>query len=86
MRPATLEPSAELPAGPRNAVLGGVDACGLRHWSLRRSSLWDHETTSRVALTRAACAFGACGGAPSGAAKRRPGERWRTRPMPLEPS
>eukprot|EP00959_Pyramimonas_sp_CCMP1952_P010911 228675-Pyramimonas_sp.AAC.1 len=28
MRPVALEPSMELPVGPRSAVLGGGDACG----------------------------------------------------------
>eukprot|EP00959_Pyramimonas_sp_CCMP1952_P397508 8329422-Pyramimonas_sp.AAC.1 len=28
MRTLPLEPSVELPMGPRNAVLGGGDACG----------------------------------------------------------
>eukprot|EP00959_Pyramimonas_sp_CCMP1952_P172907 3613290-Pyramimonas_sp.AAC.1 len=59
MRPVPLEPSVELPMGPRSAVLGGVDACGLCHWNLRWSSLWGHEALSWVALTHAACATGA---------------------------
>eukprot|EP00959_Pyramimonas_sp_CCMP1952_P048608 1015138-Pyramimonas_sp.AAC.1 len=54
MRPLPLEPSVELPLGQRNAVLGGVDGCGLCHWSLRWSSLWGRETLSWVALTHAA--------------------------------
>ena len=43
---ATLHqgPSVELPMGPRNAVLGGGDACEHPHWGLRWSSLWGHET------------------------------------------
>eukprot|EP00959_Pyramimonas_sp_CCMP1952_P065389 1365027-Pyramimonas_sp.AAC.1 len=44
MRTRPLGPSAELPMGPRSAVLGGGDACELRHWDLRRSSLSGHET------------------------------------------
>eukprot|EP00959_Pyramimonas_sp_CCMP1952_P402575 8436224-Pyramimonas_sp.AAC.1 len=38
-----MEPSVELPMGPRNAVLGVGDACGLRHCDLRWSSVWGHE-------------------------------------------
>eukprot|EP00959_Pyramimonas_sp_CCMP1952_P255880 5344621-Pyramimonas_sp.AAC.1 len=64
MRPVPLEPPVELPVGPLNAVLGGVDACGLCHSSLRWRSLWGHEAPSWVALTHAACATGAFGGAP----------------------
>eukprot|EP00959_Pyramimonas_sp_CCMP1952_P144880 3032752-Pyramimonas_sp.AAC.1 len=30
--------------GPRNAILGGGDACELRHRDLRWSSLWGHDT------------------------------------------
>eukprot|EP00959_Pyramimonas_sp_CCMP1952_P355148 7439387-Pyramimonas_sp.AAC.1 len=59
--------------GPRSAVLGGVDACGLRHWSIRWSSLLGHARLPWVALTHAAGATGAFGGAPYGAAKRCPG-------------
>eukprot|EP00959_Pyramimonas_sp_CCMP1952_P044800 935788-Pyramimonas_sp.AAC.1 len=44
MRTAPLGPSVEFPMGQRNAVLGGGDARKLRHWDLRRSSLWGHET------------------------------------------
>eukprot|EP00959_Pyramimonas_sp_CCMP1952_P416232 8720811-Pyramimonas_sp.AAC.1 len=33
-RTAPLGPSVEIPTGPRNAVLGGGDACELRHWDL----------------------------------------------------
>eukprot|EP00959_Pyramimonas_sp_CCMP1952_P363222 7606307-Pyramimonas_sp.AAC.1 len=38
MRAAPLGPSVELPMGPRNAVLGGGDACGLRYWDRQWSS------------------------------------------------
>ena len=67
MRTAPLGPSVELPLGPRNAVLGGGDACGLRHWDLRWSSLWGHETLSWMGETHANCATGTLGGAPYGA-------------------
>ena len=40
--------------GPRNAVPGWGDACGLRHWGLRWSSLWGHEALSSVCMC--ACA------------------------------
>ena len=30
--------------GPRNGVLGGGTECEFRHWDLRWSSLWGHET------------------------------------------
>ena len=30
--------------GPRNAALGGGNACELRHWDLRWSSLWGYAT------------------------------------------
>eukprot|EP00959_Pyramimonas_sp_CCMP1952_P332647 6965811-Pyramimonas_sp.AAC.1 len=61
--------------GPRNVVLGGGDACELRHWDLRWSSLWGHETLSWVAEAHAHCAIDAFGGTPYGATKRCPG--WR---------
>eukprot|EP00959_Pyramimonas_sp_CCMP1952_P301899 6317415-Pyramimonas_sp.AAC.1 len=57
------------------AVLGGVDACGLRRWILRLSSLWGRAALTWVALTHEACASGAFGGAPNGAAK--PCRGWR---------
>eukprot|EP00959_Pyramimonas_sp_CCMP1952_P120722 2523934-Pyramimonas_sp.AAC.1 len=44
MRTPPLGPSVELPMEPRIAVLDGGDACEHRHWGLRWSSLWDHET------------------------------------------
>eukprot|EP00959_Pyramimonas_sp_CCMP1952_P312343 6537646-Pyramimonas_sp.AAC.1 len=66
MRTLPLELSVELPMGPRNAVLGGVDACGPCRWS--EALLW-------VALTHADPATRAFGGAPYGATKRCPG--WR---------
>eukprot|EP00959_Pyramimonas_sp_CCMP1952_P032463 681321-Pyramimonas_sp.AAC.1 len=73
MRTLPLEPSVELPLGPRSAVLAGGDApC---HWSLRWSSVWGHETLSWVAVTHADAATEASGGAPYGATKRCPG--WR---------
>eukprot|EP00959_Pyramimonas_sp_CCMP1952_P369121 7731906-Pyramimonas_sp.AAC.1 len=34
MRSAPLEPSVELPMGPRGAALGGETACALRPWDL----------------------------------------------------
>eukprot|EP00959_Pyramimonas_sp_CCMP1952_P262905 5497466-Pyramimonas_sp.AAC.1 len=43
MRTEPLGPSVELPMGPRSAVMGGVDACGSRQWSLRWSPQWGHE-------------------------------------------
>eukprot|EP00959_Pyramimonas_sp_CCMP1952_P222905 4660023-Pyramimonas_sp.AAC.1 len=52
--------------GPRSVVLGGVDTCGLCHWSLWWGSLWGHETLSCVGLTHAASATGAFGKAPMG--------------------
>eukprot|EP00959_Pyramimonas_sp_CCMP1952_P297644 6226620-Pyramimonas_sp.AAC.1 len=63
MRAALLRPSVELPMGPRSAVLGGGDACGLRHWDLRRSSLGGHEALYSVGETHAGCAIEAFGGA-----------------------
>ena len=70
MRTFPPGPSVELLMGPRSAVLGGVDACGRCHWSLRWSSLWGHETLSWVALTHATAATGAFGGTPYGATNR----------------
>eukprot|EP00959_Pyramimonas_sp_CCMP1952_P173926 3634204-Pyramimonas_sp.AAC.1 len=61
--------------GPRSAVLGGVDACGLWHWSLRWRSLCSREALAWMALPHAACATGTFGGAPYDAPKRSPG--WR---------
>eukprot|EP00959_Pyramimonas_sp_CCMP1952_P211586 4428073-Pyramimonas_sp.AAC.1 len=58
------------PYGPRNAVLGGGDACGPCLWSLRWSSLWGHEALSWVAMTRADAPAGALCGAPYGATNR----------------
>eukprot|EP00959_Pyramimonas_sp_CCMP1952_P350035 7333980-Pyramimonas_sp.AAC.1 len=60
---------------PRSAVSGGVDSCGLCHWSFQWSSLWGHEALPWAVLTRAACATGPFGGAPYGATKRCPGRR-----------
>eukprot|EP00959_Pyramimonas_sp_CCMP1952_P374524 7843390-Pyramimonas_sp.AAC.1 len=65
MRAAPLEPSVELPARPRNAVLGVGDACRLRPWDRRWSSLWGHEKLCWVGeTTHAGCATGTSGGAP----------------------
>eukprot|EP00959_Pyramimonas_sp_CCMP1952_P020218 426676-Pyramimonas_sp.AAC.1 len=58
MRSAPLGQSVELPMDPRSAVLGGGDACGLRHWDLRRSSRWGHETLYWVVETHAGCSTG----------------------------
>eukprot|EP00959_Pyramimonas_sp_CCMP1952_P233585 4881732-Pyramimonas_sp.AAC.1 len=63
------------PMGPRSGVLGGVDACGPCHWTLRWRPLWGLETLSWAALTHADSATGAVGGAPCGATKRCPGCR-----------
>ena len=70
MRTAPLGPSVEPPIRPRNVVLGKGDACELRHWDLRWSSLWGHETLYWVGETHANCATGTFGGAPYGATKR----------------
>eukprot|EP00959_Pyramimonas_sp_CCMP1952_P245591 5133119-Pyramimonas_sp.AAC.1 len=43
MRTVPQGPSLELLLGPRSAVLGGGDACKLRHWNLRWRSLLGHE-------------------------------------------
>eukprot|EP00959_Pyramimonas_sp_CCMP1952_P446979 9358803-Pyramimonas_sp.AAC.1 len=59
MRTVDLEPSVELPTGPRNTalgvrnagggggprstVLGRRGACGRPHWGLQWSSVWGHE-------------------------------------------
>eukprot|EP00959_Pyramimonas_sp_CCMP1952_P259560 5427045-Pyramimonas_sp.AAC.1 len=67
-----LEPSVELPMGPRNVVLGGGDACGPCHWSHLWRSLCGHPTLSCVAVTQAGTATGAFGGATYGAIKRCP--------------
>eukprot|EP00959_Pyramimonas_sp_CCMP1952_P038236 800201-Pyramimonas_sp.AAC.1 len=54
--------------------MGVRDACGLRHWDLRWSSLWGHEACEGVpkwvCVTHAGCAIGTVGGAPYGATKR----------------
>eukprot|EP00959_Pyramimonas_sp_CCMP1952_P406323 8515900-Pyramimonas_sp.AAC.1 len=44
MRTAPRRHSVGFHMGPRNAVLGEGDACGLRHRDLRWSSRWGHET------------------------------------------
>eukprot|EP00959_Pyramimonas_sp_CCMP1952_P241982 5058232-Pyramimonas_sp.AAC.1 len=64
MQTLPVEPSVELPMGPRNAVLCGVDASGPCHRSLRWSSVWGNEALFRVALTHADPASGSFGGAP----------------------
>ena len=73
MRAPPLEPSVELPMGPRNAVLGGGDACG-PHWGLPWSSTWGHETCEGCAemgvKPHANFATEAFGGAPDGATTR----------------
>ena len=60
--------------GPRNAVLGGGDACECSHWGLRWSSLWGLETREGCAeiggVTHAVAPTWAFGGAPYGATKR----------------
>merc|ERR1712091_640988 len=86
MRTPPLGPSVELPMGPRNAVLGGGDACGHPHLGLRWSSLWGHETLSWVGDTHADTPTGAFGGAPYGATKRCPGWGRRMWTPPLGPS
>eukprot|EP00959_Pyramimonas_sp_CCMP1952_P355847 7452557-Pyramimonas_sp.AAC.1 len=58
MRTAPLGPSVELPPGPRSAELGGGSACEMRHWDLRRSSLWGHETLYWAGQPHAKCATG----------------------------
>eukprot|EP00959_Pyramimonas_sp_CCMP1952_P406591 8521785-Pyramimonas_sp.AAC.1 len=59
MRTATLGPSVEVPLEPRNAVLGGGDACELRHWDLRWSSPWGPEALYWAGDTQGNCATGA---------------------------
>ena len=73
MRAPPLGPSVELPMGPRNAVLGGGDACAPPYLDLRWSSLWVHETLCWVWRAHAGTPTGTFGGAPYGATKRRPG-------------
>eukprot|EP00959_Pyramimonas_sp_CCMP1952_P103902 2172182-Pyramimonas_sp.AAC.1 len=58
MRTAPLEPSVELPLGPRSTALGGGDAHELRHWDLRWNSLWCHEALYWVGETHVTCATG----------------------------
>eukprot|EP00959_Pyramimonas_sp_CCMP1952_P099921 2089174-Pyramimonas_sp.AAC.1 len=60
MRTLPLEPSVELPVGPRTAVLNCVDACGPCHWGLRWSSLWGHEPCERCAYMGGVDACGPC--------------------------
>eukprot|EP00959_Pyramimonas_sp_CCMP1952_P172682 3608189-Pyramimonas_sp.AAC.1 len=52
--------------GPQNGVLGGGDACGLRHGDLGWGPLWGHEALYWVRETHADCATGTFGGAPNG--------------------
>eukprot|EP00959_Pyramimonas_sp_CCMP1952_P216595 4530287-Pyramimonas_sp.AAC.1 len=52
--------------GPRNAVLGGGDACGLRHWDLRWSQLCGHATLYWVKGTHAGCVIEPSVGLPMG--------------------
>ena len=40
------------------AEIRGADACGLRHWDLRRSSLWGHDTCEECAEMGVADACG----------------------------
>eukprot|EP00959_Pyramimonas_sp_CCMP1952_P300015 6274985-Pyramimonas_sp.AAC.1 len=56
--------------GPRNAALGGGDACERCQWGLRWSSIRGHEMLSWVAVMRADPATGAFGGAPRVATNR----------------
>ena len=96
MRTAPMGPSAELPLGQRNAAPGGGTACEPRHWGIRWSSLWGHETLPWVGEPHArppltwgdACetATGTFGGAPYGATKRCTGCGGRMRAPPLGPS
>eukprot|EP00959_Pyramimonas_sp_CCMP1952_P030640 642057-Pyramimonas_sp.AAC.1 len=69
---------------PRNVVMGGGDACGLRHWGPRWCSLWGHETLYWVWETHAACATATFGGAPYVATKRCNGWGTRMRVAPLD--
>eukprot|EP00959_Pyramimonas_sp_CCMP1952_P086839 1816298-Pyramimonas_sp.AAC.1 len=63
--------------GPRTlgegcSDMGGKGAWKMCHWSLRWSSLWDHESCDGCAVmagTHVSCAIGAFGGAPYGATK-----------------
>eukprot|EP00959_Pyramimonas_sp_CCMP1952_P032259 677155-Pyramimonas_sp.AAC.1 len=70
MRTAPRRPLVGLHMGPRNAVLGGGDSCGLRHGDPWWGSIWGHETLYCVKETHADCATGTFGGAPCGATKR----------------
>eukprot|EP00959_Pyramimonas_sp_CCMP1952_P191670 4008002-Pyramimonas_sp.AAC.1 len=72
MRTPPLGLPVELRMGPRNAVVGGGPACGHRHWGLRWSSLWGHETLYRVGETHADTAAGAFGGLLHGKRMRTP--------------
>ena len=77
--------------GPRNAVLGGGDACERGHWGLWWSSRWGHETCEGCAKMRvelhAGADTGAFGGAPNKATKsvrvRRNGWRKLMSTVPL---
>eukprot|EP00959_Pyramimonas_sp_CCMP1952_P090740 1899671-Pyramimonas_sp.AAC.1 len=74
MRTGPLEPPVELSMGPRSVVLGGGSACEFRHWDIRWSSLFGHETLYSVGEPHADCAIGTFGGAPSGTTQRWAGE------------
>eukprot|EP00959_Pyramimonas_sp_CCMP1952_P370363 7756581-Pyramimonas_sp.AAC.1 len=64
---------------------GCGDACELRLWDLRWSSLWGHEALYWVGETHANCASGTFGGAPW-AMKLFTGWARRIRIAPLGPS
>eukprot|EP00959_Pyramimonas_sp_CCMP1952_P119065 2489437-Pyramimonas_sp.AAC.1 len=55
---------------PRNAKLGGADACERHHRGLQWSSAWGYEALHWVERTQANVATGAFGGAPYVATKR----------------
>eukprot|EP00959_Pyramimonas_sp_CCMP1952_P041451 866978-Pyramimonas_sp.AAC.1 len=62
-----LEPSVEFPMRPLNAVMGGGDARGHCHWSLRWNFIWGRETLSWVAVTHTNASTWAFGEVPYGA-------------------
>eukprot|EP00959_Pyramimonas_sp_CCMP1952_P325579 6814347-Pyramimonas_sp.AAC.1 len=86
MRTPPLEPSVELPMGPRNVALRVADACGHPNWGFRWSSLWGHETLYGVWQTHAGTPIGAFAEAPYGATKRCTACGGRMRAPPLGPS
>eukprot|EP00959_Pyramimonas_sp_CCMP1952_P379355 7946454-Pyramimonas_sp.AAC.1 len=59
MRTPPLGPSVELPMGPRNAVVGGGDACEHRQSGRGWSAVWGHETLYWIGETHAKTATGA---------------------------